>query len=76
MVRGQRLTTPIREAPAPSSNAEQPIGAATGMCGSKPTWRLTCDAEAFHFTARLTAHDQGELFADRRFTRSIPCHLI
>lgn len=37
---------------------------------------MTCDAEAFHFTARLTAHDQGELFADRRFTRSIPRHLI
>lgn len=37
---------------------------------------MTCDADAFHFIARLTTYDQGELFADRRFTRSIPCHLI
>jgi uncharacterized protein len=37
---------------------------------------MTCDAEAFYFTARLSTYDQGALFAERRFTRSIPRQFI
>jgi hypothetical protein len=37
---------------------------------------MTCDAEEFHFTARLSTYDQGALFAERRFTRSIPRQFI
>jgi uncharacterized protein len=37
---------------------------------------MTCDAHEFHFTARLTTYDQGALFAERLFTRSIPRQFI
>jgi uncharacterized protein len=33
---------------------------------------MTCDEQAFHLVARLSAYDAGELFAERRFDRSIP----
>ena len=33
---------------------------------------MTCDATAFHFTARLTTFEDGSVFADRHFTRTIP----
>ena len=37
---------------------------------------LTCDAVAFHITARLTTFDNDAVFAERQFNRSIPRLLI
>jgi uncharacterized protein len=37
---------------------------------------MTGDADNFHLTARLTTYDAGEVFIDRRFTRTIPRHHI
>jgi putative CocE/NonD family hydrolase len=33
---------------------------------------MTCSAESFHLDAQLTAHDGGQLFAERTFHRTIP----
>jgi uncharacterized protein len=37
---------------------------------------MTCDAGAFHFTARLSTYEAGEVFIERHFTRTIPRFLI
>jgi uncharacterized protein len=33
---------------------------------------MTCDAESFRLVARLSGYESGELFAERRFDRTIP----
>ena len=33
---------------------------------------MTCDAESFRIVARLSGYESGELFAERRFDRTIP----
>jgi uncharacterized protein len=37
---------------------------------------MTCDDNAFHFTARFATYERGEEFAVRTFTRTIPRFLI